>query len=146
MGFRGIVARSGQAFKYILDPTTEIESSYGATQVAEMKQQLDKVQRKLTESESQSRAKDTLIAQLRKQLATKRQEAEPTPVKKARTSRRRRTTKKTGPATKAPDKAKKPAQPRKQAKATKTNATAKKAAPKAKRTAKPKRSPRTRES
>jgi small-conductance mechanosensitive channel len=136
MGFRGIVARSGQAFKYILDPTTEIESSYGASQVAELKQQLDEVQRKLTESESQSRAKDTLIAQLREQLAAQSHEAEPAPVKKAKTTRRRKTA----------DKAKKPTQPRKKAKSAKPRATAKKAAPKAKRTVTPKRAPRTRES
>jgi small-conductance mechanosensitive channel len=134
MGFRGIVTRSGQAFKYILDPNVDIESPSHAAQLAEIKRQLDGVKRKLDESEKKARAKDTLIAQLQEQLAAKGQEAKPAPVKKAKRPRRRRTAKKTSPATKTADEAKKPTQTRK------------KATPEAKRPPKPKRPPRPRES
>jgi len=145
MDLHGIVARSSQAFKYIFDPSVEIQTPAHASQLAELKRRLDDMQKKLDASARESREKDTLIAQLREKLAAQEQRSKPAPVKKAKATRQRKTTKKTNPVTKTPDKSEKPAQTRQQtkkAKPTKPGATAKKRAAKAKR----KDAPRRRES
>jgi len=145
MDLHGIVARSSQAFRYIFNPSVEIQTPAHTNQLAELKRRLDELQKKLEASERQRHENDALIAQLREQLAAKEQESKPTPVKKTKTTRRRKTAKKTGPATKTTDQVRKPAQPRKQtkkAKSVKPDATAKKTTLKAKR----KRPPRKRES
>jgi len=77
MNLRGIVARSGQAFKYILDPNVDLMSPSRAAQLAETQRQLTETQRRLDESEKASREKDMLIAQLRDELAAKAEPAKP---------------------------------------------------------------------
>lgn len=102
MNLRGIVARSGQAFKYILDPNVDLMSPSRAAQLAE-------TQRRLDESEKASREKDMLIAQLRDELAAKAEPAKPTLPQEAESDTKRKATRKT------PTQAK-PAQTRKKAK------------------------------
>jgi hypothetical protein len=143
MNLHGIVARSGQAFKYILDPDVDLMSPSQAAQLAEAKRQLTEVQRKLDESEKVSREKDTLIAQLREQLAAKAQPAQSVPTPNTRTSRRRKADKRTQPQAKNADAHAKPTQARKKTRPRKAKPTApaaKRAAVKGKTAEGPKRS------
>ncbi len=89
MNLQGIVARSGQAFKYILDPNIDLISAPKAAQLAEVKRQLAEAQQQLKEGERTSREKDALIAQLRADLVAKEQEAASASAQKAQTTRKR---------------------------------------------------------
>ncbi|NLZ06710.1 MAG: hypothetical protein GXY19_16205 [Phycisphaerae bacterium] len=95
MNLHGIVARSGQAFKYILDPNVDLMSPSQAAQLAEAQRQLDDVRRKLDENEKASREKDTLIARLRDELAAKAEPAKPTLPQEAESDTKRKATRKT---------------------------------------------------
>lgn len=97
MNLHGIVARSGQAFKYILDPNVDLISPSRAAQLAEAQRQLDDVRRRLDESEKASREKDTLIAQLRDELAAKAEPAKPTLPQAAKSEPKRKAASKTPP-------------------------------------------------
>ncbi|UCD51816.1 MAG: hypothetical protein JSW27_04115 [Phycisphaerales bacterium] len=85
MDLRGTIARSSQAFKYIFDPSVDIETPSHARELAEMKRRLDETQKKLDESERKAREKDALIgqlhlmAQLQEQLSAQEPEAKPAP-------------------------------------------------------------------
>jgi len=96
MDLRRIVARSGQAFRYILDRDTDLVSRTHLSKLEAIKRQLD-------ESERMSREKDGLIAQLQEQLAAKTQQKKTSPAKakKATLTRKRATAKKTASASKA---------------------------------------------
>jgi hypothetical protein len=95
MNLHGIVARSGQAFKYILDPNVDLISSSRAAQLAETQRQLDDVRRRLDESEKASREKDTVIARLRDELAAKAEPAKPTLPQEVRPGAKRKDASKT---------------------------------------------------
>lgn len=95
MNLHGIVARSGQAFKYILDPNIDLMSPSRAAQLAETQRQLDDVRRKLDASEKASREKDTVIARLRDELAAKAEPAKAAPAPKAKPDPKRKAAGKT---------------------------------------------------
>ena len=97
MNLRGIVARSGQAFKYILDPNVDLMSPSRAAQLAETQRQLTETQRRLDESEKASREKDTLIAQLRNELAAQIEPAKPALPQEAKPDTKRKAVSKTPP-------------------------------------------------
>ena len=102
MNLHGIVARSGQAFKYILDPNVDLISSSRAAQLAETQRQLDDVRRRLDESEKASREKDTVIARLRDELAAKAEPAKPTLAQAAKSDAKRKAAGKTSTKPKSP--------------------------------------------
>ncbi len=111
MNLHGIVARSGQAFKYILDPNVDLISPSRAAQLAETQRQLTETQRKLDESEKASREKDALIAQLREELAAKAEPAPPALPQEAEPNPNRKAARKTRPQAK-PTQTRKKARPR----------------------------------
>ncbi len=138
MGLHRIVARSSQAFKFILDPDTYLVSRAQIDELDTVKRQLAKVRQKLDESEKVLTERDGLIAQLQEQLAGQVQEKKATlraKAKKPASTRRRTTTKKSASEGKT-----------QKAKPAGTRTTARKAAPQTKAGAKAKRSPRTRQS
>ena len=103
MNLQGIVARSRQAFKYILDPNVDLMSPSRAAEFAEIQRQLAELQGKLAESESGSREKDELIAQLREQLASRSEPPQPAPAQGPKSTRKRRTTSKASSQVKTTD-------------------------------------------
>lgn len=116
MDTEGIIARFGRAFKYILDPNADLMSPSQAARLAEAERQRDELKGKLNASEKACREKDTLITQLREQLAAKAEQAPSNSTAKASSPRRRRNTRKTPPqakTTETPDMPAKPARTRK---------------------------------
>jgi hypothetical protein len=111
MDTEGIIARSGRAFKYILDPNADLMSPSQAARLAEAERQRDELKGKLDASEKACREKDALIAQLREQLAAKAEQAPSTPAAKPSSPRRRRNAKKTSPQAKTTDTPDAPAKP-----------------------------------
>lgn len=85
MDLHGIIARSSEAFRYVLDPSVELETSAHAGELAEMQRRLEEVQKKLDESDRKARKNATLIAQLhsiaqlQEQLTAQEQETQPAP-------------------------------------------------------------------
>ena len=114
MNLRRIVSRSGQAFRYILDPDTDLVSRTRIDELKAVQGQLVELQRRLEESEKSVQAKDAQIAQLQEQLAAQAQ------VQEKKTPRPRKT--------------RKAAAPRKQA-ASRSTVSARNAAPKTKKAA-----------
>jgi len=116
MDTEGIIARFGRAFKYILDPNADLMSPSQAARLAEAERQRDELKDKVDASEKACREKDTLIAQLREQLAAKAEQAPSAPAAKPPSPRRRRNTRKTPTQAKTaetPDAPAKPARTRK---------------------------------
>lgn len=111
MDTEGIIARLGRAFKYILDPNADLMSPSQAAQLAEAERQRDELKGKLDAGEKACREKDTLIAQLREQLAARAEQAPSTPAQKSPRPRRRKNTKKTSPQAKTTDTPDAPAKP-----------------------------------
>jgi hypothetical protein len=68
MDLRNLVTRSIQAFRYVLDPNTDLTPPSRAVHMADVERQLADLQQKLSERESQLHAKDEQIAQLQEQL------------------------------------------------------------------------------
>ncbi len=111
MDTQGIIARSGRAFKYILDPNADLMSPSQAARLAEAERQRDELKGKLDASEKACREKNTLIAELREQLAARAEQAPSTPAQKSPTPRRRKNTRKTSPQAKTTETSDAPPKP-----------------------------------
>lgn len=111
MNRQGIIVRFGRAFKYILDPNADLMSPSQAARLAEAERHRNELEGKLDASEKACREKDTLIAQLREQLAAKAEQAPSNSAAKTPSPRRRRNARKTPPQAKTTETADAPAKP-----------------------------------
>lgn len=111
MNSQGIIARFGRAFNYVLGSNADLMSPSQAARLAEAERQRNELKGKLDASEKACREKDTLIAQIREQLAAKAEQAPSTPAQKPSSPRRRRNTNKTQTQAKTADTPDAPAKP-----------------------------------